>query len=973
MEADLKDQVESKLTPELIYSIYSSFLGEGKPDQAKPGQYLFICPYHKDDHPSLGVDTTRLGLAHCFACDTSKNIYSFLQSRDIAKPLLYLAEKVGIKIEDTKKTIPPGFILEAKELLRGNQRALEVLYSFGVNDHTIDKYNLGYKDNWYWIPVLDENNDFVNVRKYNPNNKPKIMSYEKGYGENNLWPIENLNEDIVYIMEGEKDCLVALSLGYNAITNTCGATSWNKAWNKRFKNKNIVICYDVDTAGTTGAKKVVENLYDYAAQIKIVELPIPEEDRIKEEMSKEEKAKCKKDFCDYISFYNNKKEDFDKLVERTQVYIKEEAVEYKCILAEASRPQFVLKKCDVRNVIVCGRDGSPFIIPKKVTFTCSQPGSMKMCAVCECSKGVFTVTIDPTDYIVPEMISSNTKTIDFILRKHYKLCTKASYRPDEFFTIDRIRMSPNTSYNIEEDFQHVIRTGVYVTDAQTSNLIETNKTYNIKALTIPDPKTQYVMHQIYDISDADTNTDNFVLDEDLISRLKIFQAEKGGIQARLDDIYTEYSYQSRIYGRQDLFLMYDLTFFSAITFDFQGQNIGKGWVESCAIGDSGVGKTSVAKFLLKHYRSGELIDGETCTEAGLKGGLSQIAGQWQLQWGRIPINDRRLVVIDEASGLDIEAIAKMSNIRSSGECILQKVISDKTRARTRIIWISNPRKQNTGITHYVHGVEVIKDFFGKPEDVRRCDVATTVASGEIPLEVLNMKHKTIVPKYTTDLSHQLIRFAWSLRSENISITEEAEDTILEIAQQMGKKYSPVIPLVEASDIRNKLARLSVSLAIRLFNINETGIVIVTKEHVQYIAWWLSKMYSKPRMGYDKFSEKENNKTELKNIEEVERLMNIYVDPNGYISPGDLQQIVYNLTDLLDYALVSIDTMCRVTGLDVFGFNKIVGKLQHANAITHLEKKVKLNPCMIDHLRILKDKYEKQLEISKIKFEHPEMF
>ena len=35
------------------------------------------------------------------------------------------------------------------------------------------------------------------------------------------------------------------------------------------------------------------------------------------------------------------------------------------------------------------------------------------------------------------------------------------------------------------------------------------------------------------------------------------------------------SKMARIYGRNDVFMLYDLTFHSALTFDFQGKNIGK--------------------------------------------------------------------------------------------------------------------------------------------------------------------------------------------------------------------------------------------------------------------------------------------------------------------------------------------------------------------------------------------------------------
>ena len=70
---------------------------------------------------------------------------------------------------------------------------------------------------------------------------------------------------------------------------------------------------------------------------------------------------------------------------------------------------------------------------------------------------------------------------------------------------------------------------------------------------------------------------------------------------------------------------------------------------------------------MNHYKLGEFVTGENTTFA------------WTDRWYatntrnvgscpgvKTPLNDRRLVIIDEASGLSEDAIGNMSGVRSSG-------------------------------------------------------------------------------------------------------------------------------------------------------------------------------------------------------------------------------------------------------------------------------------------------------------------
>jgi hypothetical protein len=109
--------------------------------------------------------------------------------------------------------------------------------------------------------------------------------------------------DVVYIFEGEMDCLLARSRGLNAVTCTGGAGTWRDPWSVLFVGLNVVICYDADTAGRAGAAMVARKLYGRAEKVRVVTIPLPEIQGA--------------DFTDYIVGHGHEVSDFHTLVRET--------------------------------------------------------------------------------------------------------------------------------------------------------------------------------------------------------------------------------------------------------------------------------------------------------------------------------------------------------------------------------------------------------------------------------------------------------------------------------------------------------------------------------------------------------------------------------------------------------------------------------------------------------------------------------
>jgi hypothetical protein len=158
---------------------------------------------------------------------------------------------------------------------------------------------------------------------------------------------------------------------------------------------------------------------------------------------------------------------------------------------------------------------------------------------------------------------------------------------------------------------------------------------------------------------------------------------------------------------------------------------------------------------------------------GMVGGVQQLNGKdWAVTWGVVPLNDRRLVVLDEISGLTQEEIAQMSDIRSSGQAKLIKVVQETTWARTRLLWLGNPR--NATMANYTYGVDAIKPLIGNAEDIARFDLAMAVTLFDVPSEIINQPAPAGGEfKYTDEACHALLMWVWTRTADDVVFTPEA--------------------------------------------------------------------------------------------------------------------------------------------------------------------------------------------------------
>jgi len=817
----------------------------------------FLCPFHEDSNPSCFLNT-ETHVFHCKTCGASGDVYKLLAAQAGSS-----RDAVVKMISGKQKTLPQDVVHAMHEKLLKNKSLLKKLEEDkGINLATVKARFLGWDGERITIPIFDHNKEVVNIRKWSPKKvKYKIVNHS-GYGGARLYPIEALEHKEVIITEGELKALLLQQLGFkNALGPTGGASTWQKDWNKLFKDKIVYIIYDIDKPGKSGTQRVAAAIYGVAKKVYPIMLPM----NIKEFPTG--------DVTDYVATLGHGRNDIQELMNNASEWEPIEVLSFdteveepeRVTLAESSDAKYFHKSVCV-EVVASAKDVAPYIVPSEFEITCAKDKDVcGLCPVNASSEMKTQVKISNKHPVLLELIDIKVDDVRKVLKKVARIpriCEEWQFEIETTVNVEEVRLIPQLSIG-STDSSHVVRRAFYV-----GNDMESNVTYEIVALALPEPKTQYATLLIYEATPSVDSLSVFKLDRDL----SVFQPERwtlDSVRDKLKDIYSDLSANvTRIYERQNLHFVIDLAYHSPLYLRFQGQVI-KGWVEALVLGDSGQGKSETTGKLKDFYGLGEKIDAKGASVAGLVGGLQETGKRWFVSWGVITLNDRRLVILEEVKGLAPDVIAKLTEVRSSGVAEVSKVEKARTNARTRLIWISNPRSDRR-LLSYNFGVEAIKELIGTLEDIRRFDVAIIVTSGEVSRKVVNLsederpRHEHV---YKRELCRDLILWTWSRSVDQVHFEKKATQAILEESSLLGKKYVANIPLIEPADQRLKLARLSAALAARTYSTEGDG-VLVRPCHVEYISMALDQIYSQATFGYADYSRMIQTENELRDPDQV---------------------------------------------------------------------------------------------------------
>ena len=914
------------------------FMNELKNIQRRGQEVKAECPFKElhesqtDNNPSLTVNLAK-GVYYCNSCHSKGNIhtmYKHLYGLSNEEAWFQLGDALKIPRPDgTKPTRPDidvGLIQEYHQKLMSLTGPIRDMLKErrGLTDETLKRFQLGWDGERITIPIYDEFNTLVNFRRYKWNSTDdqwKVLNYvdeyNNSYGEVRIFGIDRVvDTDIDYVVwsEGEMDRLCAEQHGFPTACATSGAGTWKPEWTKLFRNKKrVYLAQDNDEAGRIATQKLCEKLYR-VVDVYIINWP--------------ENFPTKGDITDFFTKCGQTTQDFQVLLDNATRYIDPSMVEARVAdeseaqevhLSDSSEAGFYGKRLRI-PVMVSGKDNTPYLCPKVVRAFCGDAADAenKKCASCQLAlhAGEMEKTLTSVDKDILKLIKCTEKQQNAVILEMLGVnprCDRCVIEIKEHMNLEELRLIPKAEANFgfSKEHEYVVRTGYYI-----GNNLKTNKRYTMAGYMYPDPNSQYATY-IFDKAYPEKDLiSDFELNEETLEHLKMFQVKPGqSIKDKFNEIHADLERNvTYIWERRNVAFAVDLIYHTVLNFYFQEQYVKRGWGELLIIGDSGQAKTTIVERLMHHYRLGELHSGESSRRTGLVYNMQQNNKRWFLVWGAFPLNDGGLLTIDELSGLSEEDLAVMSDVRSSGIAKATGVITAETTSRTRAIYISNPRNGRQ-LNSETYGVNAVLKLMGKAEDVRRLDIAMSVASGDVNPALVNRSLKDIpeVPHvYTSDVCNTRVLWAWSRKPDDVIITDEATQRILECATQMGATYSSKIPIVEAADQRIKIARLAVAAACCVFSSDETGQkVIVKPEHVDFVVQFMDELYHTKSFGYDRLSEQEATTSDT-SADNISKLRAIFLTL-PLVDANEMAKILYQLpyfsrATLEDYTGLSKDDL-----------------------------------------------------------------
>lgn len=914
-------------------------------DDYYPGQNA-ICPFHDDANGSLSIDTEGVGQYYCHSAACGARGTSFVG---------FYVQKYGVPYELALQEIYAKYIrpiIPVQDVLDNHKRLLEIpiihawlLEHRGITLDTIKYFKLGHDGQRITIPIENQFEMIVNQRRYDITKKSdaKMVSHAQGYGGACLFPSFNLAKDTVVLVEGEWDAMLGNQYSVPCICSTGGAGYWTEEFSQLLSGKNVIVLLDNDDAGRKGTEIAVSSLSNYASTVRIAEYPY---------------EGC--DLTDFLVKYKESPDALKTLVAKAKIaHINPNAgqdVLYTRIkLQDATNPRYRGKPIEFKACVI-GKDTQPYYVPKRYRATCLTRPERR----CPSCSGVEAFVSEHKVSLGDESILSMVATSENGLQKRMKMharCKKScevEMEVLETVCCEEVKLvAPLDEIAVDEDFKYVVRIG-YVIGQEVS----ANATYIFRGYPYPDPDTQHVVFLLYEAEPAADQLDHYQLtdsDIELLRRQFPGSVTLNEIHEFLDDLYSYLAVtQTKIYERRALHQAVDLVFHSALSFEFNGEDIRRGWLDVLVIGDTRTGKGYVTERLCRYYGAGEVASGENCTFSGLVGGVQQLGARksWVVTWGFIPRNDRRLGVIDEAGSVASDTLSRMSRVRSEGIAEVFKIVTERTLARTRLIWNANP-SDGRSIREFEHGVESVRTMTDKNEDIARFDYAMVVSSDEIDPTIINAERSyagNLRPELQ-EACRKLIQWIWSRRPGDIKFDPDAVHVILANATRLGQAYHPSIPLIQIENIRVKLAKISCAIAGRIFSSDESGMkIIVTKECAEYAVGFLEHIYTRDTCAYDVYSGLKREQGTLKDEDALLQQFAVFKEAGKDW-----------VNDLLDNPKLTVKGIEAVLNVDIFTAKEVRNTLMRCRAVKQEHSYwVKREP-FIRFLRNLRIRYVKDPE------------
>lgn len=852
-----------------------------------------LCPFHNDTNPSATINVEK-DLFHCWVCKEGYNEQQF-----IAK-VNGISNLDAIKVLDKFKEnqAQADWKLSEKAELWASEPFLQKVIGMGFSKELIDELDLGItKDDlgrlYLGIPVF-YNKVLMDVRSYNLlkiDKVPKVRSRSEAQAGFIIpYDIWKDTTTPTYIMEGEKDMLLARELGINAITLTGGSGAKPNDFVKNsFSGKDIIICYDNDEAGINGAKKLYLSIRDIAKSVKYVNIG---------DVCKENKE----DFYDFVKKYNKDAWDFYAL--QTYDFDIDIKKDYTSIGKALNTNQ--IKKELTSKVLVSAEFEDTYAIPAHVIIKKVQDDGKGI--MFEGEERTWTLEEHNIQQALSliEMDAKNSQVISKI-KEFLGIPSKEQglkIISENYSTVYKTKVVDINSRAVDDNEKTV------VLDLYSFTPLVVGNQYEIEYKVFPHPtKNQKIVAMAIRVKEIDGMAD-FKTNKAVLEQLKV----EGTIAQRLDYLYQSAKHHIAKHLDYNLWLMSDLVFNSILEFNY-GEKI-RGALDVFILGDTQIGKSETTSKLTNLYDFGHFLSLKTSTTVGLIGGSTSVGGAWLNTIGAIPRQNKKLVVLEEFSGAKPDFIKTMTDIRSSGRLRLARAAGELDVAcRLRTITISNPRNDENGnprhLATFPNGILPLMELIKSAEDVSRYDAFFLMSK---PTTTFNpFAYKLTGTKIPVETYRHKINWVYTRKPENVIFEGDTDSYIWQKANELNQMFECNFPLFTTTTSL-KLSRFCVAMASLLVNTDESfENIIVTKEIVDYVYKWIIDLY-------------DNNIFKLREYKEEYSSYNTLDDSEI----KDIQPLYSKNSTLFEFLehqqATSRNNLRSISGLDADKFNYLFNSL-----------------------------------------------
>lgn len=860
-------------------------------------------PY-KETRPSAHVNSLE-GLFHCKACNTGLSEIQFIEKIlgcDYAQ-----ARKLQLAFS-TDETLA-----EWEDSVALTQETKQRALALGISEEVLEELKIRtpvppFRQDIISFPVFMFDH-LIDIRNYDPGHQPKIRSRKDALAglviPYDIWRETDPNK-ITLICAGEKDMAVARSNGFNAITITGGERALPLPIND-FKDRKIAICYDHDETGIEGAKNLANHLLKVAKEVKVV--------TNFHEICKEKGE----DITDFFMKYGKTREDLIKYIKATQPYEYTEVEKKKAelpilTLQQASTPRYINQLVKTNIQVVATMD-QVFTVPTSVIAektrlsgkddTLAQ-GDIREWKLSEDNVADLLHLID--NNFKEDQIKDNLKTRMFIPAKERNILIK--------------RLAEETVYKacVTDLFetQDMDAQPMEYTCYSLGAKLESGKKYLVTHKIIPHPyKGQQLIMLITSAEQASDSVTNFRITPAIKQQLDVFKnIECRTAEAKVEHIARKVKGLLGYNGNDLLIQAIDLSYHTALAFNFGSFKNVRGYLETLIVGESRMGKSSTATALQRTYGLGAFVSlaGNSATIAGLVGGSNKTATGFQTRAGVIPQNHKGLIVLEELGKCAANVLAELTDIRSSNEVRIARVSGTMILpAWVRMITLTNTKHINNQIkpiASYPNGISIITELVPTAEDIARYDLM--VVLGDRGNSNINPLWEPEEP-FSEEAYRTRIRWIWSRTPEQIIFSDATKRKIIEEANTLNKEFDCHIKIF-GTEAWKKICRLAIAIAGYCVSTDDTyENIVVSTTHVTAAVNFLRQIY-------------DNQVFKLKEYVQHEKLFSTTDDEAVVLlqdiwnkTPGIVQQ-------LEQYASVTKNMLAATTGLGNEELNRTLNRL-----------------------------------------------